>query len=173
MLIKYTLSAVLGTSPAFAGNNRDASFSPVADAALTVKIMSNGAGGTSVKFLRNASINIVRARLVSSGAQKLEPAVGKNAAEVLLSLSGQGSSVSPFTLAFSKWNEWEDKQVSVDVGEGGALDLNVVASGTTFRYDDFNVYDAFEGQTFTAILELEIESCQKNLVDATDPEIIY
>lgn len=173
MLIQYTLSAVLGKSSAFTGDDRDASFSPASDTELDVKIVSNGAGGAVVKFLRKASLNIVRARLISSGAQNLEPAVGATAATVAQAFTGSGSVPAPITLEFSKWNEWESKQVAVDMGEGGELGLEIVAADSEFRYDDFNIADAFPGQTFTAILELEIESCQKNLVDATDPEIIY
>ena len=105
-----------------------------------------------------SNITFVRARLVASGAQGLEPAVGQLAGILSLRFKGATKSSDAFKLSFTKWNEWEQQMVSAVTGEcDGSIGLELLASGTELTIDDYNVQEAYVGQDVEPILEIEVE----------------
>ena len=159
----YRLVAVLPLSYTFTGEARDASVTRASNAELTLMPISQN--GTSATFKPSgktpvpSNITFVRARLVASGAQGLEPAVGEIAGKLALRFKGATKNSTPFTLAFTKWNEWEQQMVSAVTGEcdGGSIGLELLASGTALTLDDYNVQEAYVGQDVKPILEIEVE----------------
>ena len=151
------LIANLPLTYTFDGESRDASVTLDSDVELIINALSRE-GANPVKF-KPGNINVLSARLISSGAKDLEPAVGEIAGKLHLAFRGDGGESSPFTLSFAKWNELERKSVYVGMdGCGGdAVGLVLLASGTKVTCDDYNVQDSYVGQSFTPVLELEVE----------------
>lgn len=159
----YRLLAALPLSYTFTGEARNATITladnqtlrliPKTDLELSAKFKPSGM--TPVP----SNITFVRARLVSSGASGLEPAVGAFAGQLALRFEGATKNSEPFTLGFTKWNEWEQQMVSAVTGEcdGDSIGLELLAGGTELTLDDYNVQEAYVGQDVTPILEIEVE----------------
>lgn len=165
---KIRTIAALPAAYTFTGNARAATFGVDAAGALTLKCVSNFAGGTEVKFLRKSPVRICRARILSSGAPGLQAGVAKLASSLKLYFTDAGSSSPEFTLTFARWNEWEEKSVSLNMGSGESCELAVSDTGTEFTCDDFNLQEEFIGQDVVPMLELEFET--DSAIDAATNE---
>lgn len=161
--------AALPASYTFTGNARAATFGVTASSSLDFKVISNKAGGTSVKFLRKDPVRIVRARLTPSGAPGMQAGMGKLAATLQLAFTDTSGSTPAFSLSLARWGEWEDKNISLTMGNGGPCELSIADTDTEFSCDDFNFPEAFIGQDVEPILELEVES--DSIVDAATGEV--
>ena len=135
----------LSTSYTFTGDARQATFGIDADSA--------------VLRLKRSNMRIVRARLIPSGAGGLAPAVEKIAAKIQCKLVSGNYKSPAFALLFTKWDEWEALNIGIGIEDhmDSPCDLMIIASGTEFTCDDYNVADAYVGQAVTPILELELE----------------
>ena len=159
----YRLVAVLPLSYTFTGADRSASITLANNA--TLGLIPMGQNGAIATFV-STNVTFVRARLVASGAQGLEPAVGEIAGTLKLRFKGATKNSATFTLSFTKWNEWEQPMVETGTGEcdGGSIDLELLASRTELTLDDYNVQEAYVGQNVTPILEIEVECDGINVV---------
>lgn len=166
----YRLTAALPLSYTFTGEARDASATLADNAELTLVLMGKNVSTATFKPSGitpvPSNITFVRARLIASGAQGLEPAVGEIAGKLALRFKGATKNSAPFTLAFTKWNEWEQQTVSAVTGEcdGDSIGLELLASGTELTLDDYNVQEAYVGQDVEPILEIEVECDSINVV---------
>lgn len=142
----------------FAGNDRDASISIVADENVDMHLLSDSRGSKALLGI-NSNITIVRARLISAGAPGLDVA-GRAAGVVNLHFKGNTSGTSAtVTLTFTKWNEWET--MGVTTGTGGCVGSSasmVVEAGSSFGLDDYNIDSAYIGESTYPIIELEVDS---------------
>ena len=152
-MVTNRLTAVLPLSYTFTGAARNATITLANNTDLV--LVQNGSTASFVP----SNVTFVRARLVASGAQGLEPAVGEIAGKLALRFKGATKNSAPFTLSFTKWNEWENPIVSTYTGEcdGGSIGLELLASGTVLTLDDYNVQEAYVGQNIEPILEIEVE----------------
>ena len=160
--------AALPASYTFTSNARAATFGITASGNLDFKAVSNKAGGSSVKFMRKAPVRIVRARLIPSGAPGLQAGMGKLAATLQLAFTDASGSIPAFSLSLARWGEWEDKNISLPMGQGGPCELSIAETDTEFSCDDFNLQEEFIGQDVEPVLELEVES--DSIVDAVTGE---
>ena len=152
-MVTNRLTAVLPLSYTFTGEARNATITLANNTDLV--LVQNGSTASFVP----SNVTFVRARLVASGAQGLEPAVGEIAGKLALRFKGATKNSAPFTLSFTKWNEWENPIVSTGTGEcdGGSIGLELIASDTVITLDDYNVQEAYVGQNVEPILEIEVE----------------
>lgn len=155
-MVTNRLTAVLPLSYTFTGEARNATVTLADNTELTLVPMSKN--GSTATFV-TSNVTFVRARLVASGAQGLEPAVGEIAGRLNLRFKGATKNSTPFTLSFTKWNEWERQMVCTGTGEcdGGSIRLELLASDSMITLDDYNVQEAYVGQDVTPILEIEVE----------------
>jgi hypothetical protein len=155
---KLNLLFSIPVNYAFDGTHRDASASVAADTPVTPKVMNTFQGGSELTPVPGGSpVRITRARLLSTGAKDLQTPPGQIAGEIKVSLTGNFSPApADFTLAFTQWNAWEEKDVAIDIGEAAAFDFSIL-SGSVVRMDDYNIYDAYLNQPLVALMELEIQ----------------
>lgn len=173
---KINLTIQLPTTYTFVGNNRDASASVVSDTPVTPKIVNTYQGGSSlspveipagyinirqgnsnISIPKGSPVRITKARILSAGAMNLQSAPGKNAAEIKMAFTGNfTANPSYFTIAFVNWNEWEEKNIVVDIKNEATFEISILA-GSVIRMDDYNIQDAYIGQSFTAIMEIELQ----------------
>lgn len=117
----------------------------------------------SACFARGKHSIIKRVRLRSIGA---EGVVANNSIATELNISiaqddsgSMGTPVSTATIAIAKFNEWEDKDISIGVDaseDDGQYFLWVGASEISIM--DFNVQSDFVGEDMAVAIDLEIES---------------
>lgn len=159
---KTTLLFKTELSYTFTGGTRDGSFSISQDAPLSVSDEFSQLPSDSLDMPKGRRIHITRARLIATGAEDLQPAVGKVAAALKIKTGtseggtftpDSGSSVS--TLVFSKWNEWEDKDFTVVAGKDGAV--FAISDDSEITVDDYNVQTAYVGEEFGIAIEAEAE----------------
>lgn len=162
---KTIVSAVINAEYVFTGADRDAAFAPSSDAELSFVVLNKGQGEKDVSFLRKNSLHVVRARLVPNGAPGLQVANGRNAADLLFEVVEDGDAIASFGLAFSKWDEWEEKDLYISLVEWSNPFNITINDSSVMRCDDFNVQTAYVGETLYPVLELEIESEGDALVD--------
>lgn len=173
---KINLTIQVPTTYTFVGNNRDASASVASDTLVTPKIINTYQGGSSlspvelpvgsinihqgnyiIPIPKGSPVRITKARLISSGAMNLQSAPGKNAGEIKVAFTGNfTASPSNFTIAFVNWNEWEEKNIVVDIKNEPSFEISIL-SGSIIRIDDYNIQDTYIGQSFTAIMEIELQ----------------
>jgi hypothetical protein len=140
----------------FAGNNRDASVTTNADASATLKVVNLPNGGEELSEVHcSTPVKITKARLLSTGAAKLQIPPGKIAGEIKLGFKDGAVSLGEITLAMVEWNKWEEKEIAIDISSHSKFSLSVLA-GTVFRLDDFNIQDAYNDQHMVPMLELEM-----------------
>ncbi len=155
---KQILQFDLPLTYTFSGNDRDASVSQQSESNLTVKLSGSACAGRSVKIVRGDNLHelrIARARIISKGAEGLSSTT--NAASLILS-HGNFS----FNLIFLKFNEWETKDVVFPFLQDSAYDLKI-CSGSVVNIDDYNVQDAFVGESVSFTVEVELECTDRNL----------
>lgn len=142
----------------FDGTHRDASVSVAADTQVTPRVMNTFQGGSELTPVPGGTpVRITRARLISTGAAELQTPPGQIAGEIKVSLTGNfNPTPADFTLAFTQWNAWEEKDVAIDIGKASSFDFSVL-SGSVVRIDDYNIYDAYLNQPLVVLMELEIQ----------------
>lgn len=156
---RMTLYVTTGLQGTFGSDNRNASVKSVADHEATVTDSyapeyKDGASQDTAPVTFNAGqvIQVKRARLLSRKAPGLVSST--TAGTILVGAGFDGTITSgPQTIAFMNWNEWEDKDFVVKVADDGST--LIVGTGSSIRYDDFNIQDAYASETFDAVLELD------------------
>ena len=159
----YRLLAGLPLSYTFTGEARSAIVTLADNTRLALVPMSkNGSRATfkpSGMTPVPSNVTFVRARLISSGAPGLEPAIETLAGQLALRFTDGTNNSEPFMLSFTKYNEWEQQMVSAVTGEceGDSIRLELIARDSMITLDDYNVQEAYVGQDVEPILEIEVE----------------
>lgn len=163
---KHIFLASTGVDYEFTGADDSVTFSPTADVVLDgIDTFKTGKGivisGLHKFFIRRARLSSPKAVGLDAGAESAATVAFK-----LCKVVGgviTGGPYAEFTIAFSKWNEWEEKSVLVvpsgaaDNTQYSACQLVIAMTGTTFNVDDFNIQSDYVGTDFTPAIELEIE----------------
>ena len=169
----------------FAGNNNEASV-VLANAQVVDSWADILRDKDLVKLSGKRPFRITKARLSFQGADGLGQG-GGIAAKLDCSLNAAGTgnkAVANFAFKVSRFGEWEDKDILVkpvavdedwDGFSGDEFIANryclfTIKSGSALYINDFNVQDAFIGETRKAILDLEIEA--DAVLDATTGEAV-
>lgn len=164
MASKMIIHAPLtGLTYTFDGDHRTGSTTTASDYLADAEDIYECSSDSKLIFNAGAKIQIKKARLVSSGAIGLSTSAGEIAAKLLLiqgADAGGGAitrtaNTSETLLKFANWNEWEDKNVSIEIAADGSK-LGT-GTGSVIHVDDFNIQDPFSGQQVQAVLEAEIE----------------
>lgn len=171
----YTISAPLNAQYTFTGNDRDASFainSP--DAPLNLSCVSNGTN-SFVAAMYDTNVKIKRARLVSAGDAELRRSEQHGASNFVLAARALDETLNYKTLdsvvvKIPDWNEWFDVNFILrphktqcdfsdsQVTQHKPVDLFAMYQNSGFYCDDFNIQPVYVGETFTPVLEMEIET---------------
>lgn len=171
----YNVSAPLNAQYTLTGADREATFaisSP--DAPLNLSCSSSSTSAY-VAALYDTVINVKRVRLVSAGAPGLQRTEQHAAAGFVLAARALDESLVYQTLdtcvvKINNWNEWTDvnyklrpfkkKVVFTDsqITQHKPVDLFALYQNSGFYCDDFNLQAAYVGETFTPVLEMEIET---------------
>lgn len=171
----YTVSAPLNAQYTFTGNDRDATFAINApDAPLNLSCASSSTSAY-VAALYDTVINVKRVRLVSAGAPGLQRTEQHAAAAFVLAARALDESLSYKTLdtcviKILNWNEWADVNLKLrpfktqvnfsdsQITQHKPVDLFALYQNSGFYCDDYNLQAAYVGETFTPVLEIEIET---------------
>ena len=119
---------------------------------------------TAVSFISNNVLNIKAARIITSGAAGLRAALNSSIAAALTLIgratnSATAEALGGFTFGMDYFNEWQElniKYVPKKVNDNYYLSVDHAYS--KLFIDDYNVQDDYLGQTFTATLELLIDT---------------
>lgn len=160
---KYIISVNLGSNCeyTFTGSDADASFAPSSNCCETNDELTRSKQGVS--FNTSNSIHITKARILSPLAPLLQ-AGSQYAGQLscaIASVSGGDvdQSFADFDISFSKWNEWEKKDIFIPANDAGDVGRIIVYSAsTTLSVHDFNIQEAYVGEKFTPCLEVEVET---------------
>lgn len=193
--MKRYILAFKGPECEFEGNAADKRFYPSDDD--TLDITETSFYGNLVNFSGKGRFRIVRARLsmlaaegVHSGSNGVNSATFPTGAAIInFALKSYGTGIAQekefctFSVPFSKWGEWEDKQIEVEPhgvgsdweGTSGLDYVNrnntcVMKADSRFSLDDFNIQDDFVSQIRNVMVELEIEA--DAILDASTGEAI-
>lgn len=115
-------------------------------------------------FVANNKIKIKRARLSTPGAVGLRAAVNRPSSIVSLSSCDdvpQSLGDPPIVLKFSRFNEWEDFDLTFMSDKAISAGMNgfyLEVSDLRLWIDDYNIQTAYVGETFGLILEMEIDT---------------
>lgn len=165
---KYTLRA--GLSPivngyAFTNADRNAELSATDDFMLTLSCDDiDRPINTAVSLISENKLYVVAARILTSGAPGLQPAANSSKAATIL-LVGRAAnditseSLGGFTFGLDHYNEWQDVGVTFlpkKVNDNYYLSVDKNYSKLTL--DDYNLQSAYEGETFSAYLELLVDT---------------
>lgn len=149
----------------FTGADRNAQLDAAADFMLLVKCDDiDRPLNTAVSFISNNVLNIKAARIITSGANGLRTALNSSIAAALTLIgratnSATAEALGGFTFGIDYFNEWQElniKYVPKKVNDN--YYLSVDHSYSKLFVDDYNVQDDYLGQTFTATLELLIDT---------------
>lgn len=170
---RYGLSIVVSKAQyEFTGNDRDAQFvATYPNETVAANCTQIFAGTGQAVAVGECNFNIVRARIISSGAAGVRAPEGKRAAQVHLKLEKQlGGELDDVFLKFQNWNEWTDINATLRPYKTKPtwLDAEIVNHKPAFfvvdynmsyyNVDDYNIQAAYVGQTFTPILELDVKT---------------
>ena len=156
----------------FTDNNRDASFTPqspdIIVPANCAQIFNYGAQALAYG---ESDFIINRARIISSGAPGLQPPELKRAANINFVLCKQDGTILDSTqLKIQNWNEWTDINAvlkpyknnptwdSFELNNNKPVYFCPKYINSLYCLDDYNLQSAYVGQTFTPILELDVEA---------------
>lgn len=167
---KYTLWGVVpNCSYEFAGNNRAASFGITGDRVqMRMKALNALSIDSNVTPVMGANLQIKRAKIEPSGASELRPPAGELAAGFFLNLVYTDADenlqvLDSIALQFDRWGKWCD--INKDLKAYGnikppptACAFSIQPSFAFFKCDDYNIEDAYIGQTVTPVLVLEVET---------------
>lgn len=164
----YTVRASLAdvvNSYQFTGADRNAELSAAADfMLLTTCDDIDRPLNTDISFKSDNVLNIKAARIITNGAAGLRPALNSSVAAVLTIIGRAindvtGDALGGFTFGLDYFNEWQELNVKFfpeKVNDNYFLSVNHTYS--KLYVDDYNVQDDYLGQTFTATLELLIDT---------------
>ena len=136
------------------GNDRQADVSLGSDTALSFKNLETDEPNFTLK---PGNFTIKTARLIGSGANGLQPGVNELAGTLNLAMTNGVDELEPVCLSLEDWNC--DIKLGLGTGSGdltGVLSF-VLKAGSTVTCDDYNVQDAYIGQTISIWLELTLE----------------
>lgn len=165
---KYTLRA--GLSPivngyTFTNNDRSAELSAASDFMLTLSCDDiDRPINKVVSLISNNRLNVLRARLLTSGAPGLQPALNSSLAASILIIGRAtndvaGDSVGGFSFGLDHFGEWQDVDVIfVPSKVNDNYYLSIDHTYSKIFFDDYNLQTEYEGQTFNLFLELEIDT---------------
>lgn len=119
---------------------------------------------TDVSFISNNKLFIKRARVLTVGAPGLQGAANSAVAagfNVIAKATNSTSAdnVGAFTFSLDFYNEWQELNIEflpTRVNDNYYFSLDGVYTSLTL--DDYNLQSAYEGETFKAVLELEIDT---------------
>lgn len=157
-----SILASTGITYTLAGNSRAATVTIADDTGCTMTDTLRDIPQGSLKFNAGQTIHVKRARLVSSGAPGLRPSPDRPAATLAIlqgtmTINGfeKTSDTKEVPLNFVNWNSWEEKDFDIEfVADNSVLGIK---STSVMNVDDFNVQEAFVGQSFNVMLELEAD----------------
>lgn len=165
---KYTLRA--GLSPivngyTFTNNDRSAELGAASDFMLTLSCDDiDRPINKVVSLISNNRLNVLRARLLTSGAPGLQPALNSSIAGSIL-LIGRATndvaadSVGGFSFGLDHFGEWQDVGVIFQPAKvNDNYYLSVDHTYSKIFFDDYNLQEDYVGQTFNLFLELEIDT---------------
>ena len=165
---KYILRAGLSSivnGYAFTNAARNAELSATDDFMLTLSCDDiDRPINTAVSLISENRLNVLAARILTSGAPGLQPAANSSKAATIL-LVGRADnditseSLGGFTFGLDYYNEWQDVGVTFlpkKVNDNYYLSVDKNYSKLTL--DDYNLQSAYEGETFNAFLELLIDT---------------
>ena len=171
----YTISAPLNAQYTLTGADRAATFSINApDAPLNLSCTSSSTS-VYVAAMYDTVINIKRVRLVSAGAPGLQRNEQAAAANFILAARALDENLNYQTLdsvviKIGNWNEWQNVDFDLrpsktacnfsasQINQHKPVDLFALYQNSGFHCDDYNLQAAYIGETFTPVLELEIET---------------
>ena len=165
---KYILRAGLSSivnGYAFTNAARNAELSATDDFMLTLSCDDiDRPINTAVSLISENRLNVLAARILTSGAPGLQPAANSSKAATIL-LVGRADnditseSLGGFTFGLDYYNEWQDVGVTFlpkKVNDNYYLSVDNNYSKLTL--DDYNLQSAYEGETFSAYLELLVDT---------------
>lgn len=165
---KYTLRA--GLSPivngyTFTNNDRSAELAAADNFMLTLSCDDiDRPINKVVSLISNNRLNVLRARLLTSGAPGLQPALNSSVAASVLIIGRAtndvaGDSVGGFSFGLDHFGEWQDVGISfVPFKVNDNYYLSVDHTYSKIFFDDYNIQNEYVGQTFNLFLELEIDT---------------
>lgn len=165
---KYILRAGLSSivnGYAFTNADRNAELSATDDFMLMLSCDDiDRPINTAVSLISENRLNLLAARILTSGAPGLQPAANSSKAATIL-LVGRAAnditseSLGGFTFGLDYYNEWQDVGVTFlpkKVNDNYYLSIDKNYSKLTL--DDYNLQSAYEGETFSAYLELLVDT---------------
>ena len=166
------------TEHEFAGNDRNATFAPSdsGNKFVTAYATNSVALNAPVLLPIEGEFKIKRVRLVGVGAECLKPGTGSPylAGKIAIGCGIEDPENPPAVLLLdvinitvTRWGEWEEtnkilrpfKNMSaLDLSSYIAAQLFVSLNTTEFYCDDYDIGDAFVGQTVKPLLEMEVDA---------------
>lgn len=170
---RYGLTIVISKATyEFTGNDRNAQFvATYPNETVAANCTQIFGGSAQAVAIGECNFIIRRARIISSGAAGVRAPTGSRAAQVHLKLEKQlGGELDDVFLKFQNWNEWTEINATLRPYKNKPtwLDAEIVNHKPAFfvvdynysyyNVDDYNVQAAYVGQSFTPILELDVEA---------------
>lgn len=165
---KYILRAGLSSivnGYAFTAADRNAELSATDDFMLTLSCDDiDRPINTAVSLISENRLNVLAARILTSGAPGLQPAANSSKAATILLVGRSDNDITSeslggFTFGLDYYNEWQDVGVTFlpkKVNDNYYLSVDKNYSKLTL--DDYNLQSAYEGETFSAYLELLVDT---------------
>lgn len=144
-----TIRATLPLTYTFTGNDRGSSVTASADSLLTFVNTGSKLSTDPNPMLGGGSVRIVGARVLPTGAEGLSAPEALPAAALKMSVGGER-----FDINVTRYGEWDRKDFTVHGSSEGVE----IEAGSVVNIDDYNLQDAFVGESVTFVLELMVES---------------
>lgn len=147
----------------FTSNDRNAEVGGQFDTPLQFSVGSNlykGMNYDVVTFIKNNSVLVKRARLLTPGSIGVNPSPAKPAASINLVAYDNYASGKHLSLVLPLFNEWCDVNVKFESFEDiteNYYDFKIKVGSKLF-VDDYNVQSAYVGQPLNTILELDVDT---------------
>lgn len=133
-------------------------------------------------FPTQAILKIKRARIVTPGSSKLQPANGSLAAHILLSTYGfdadnnRVSGQSSWLLNLDFYNEWQDLNLNFSCFKGfNASDhyyFTILGQAVSYMtVDDYNIQAAYKNEYLRAFIEMQVD-CAAGLLTTSDFSVV-
>lgn len=167
ILGKYNIYAdvsALVNSYQFTNGDRNVELQATADGMLTFYCSDiNRPVNRSVTFSKDNVLKIRRARIITDGAPGLQSNTSPAASVLLIAKNTNDVSADPLggvMMSFANYNEWQD--FNIDFLQSGATGSNFYFmldhTYSKLNVDDYNIQDAYVGETFKATLQLEVDT---------------
>ncbi len=128
-------------------------------------------------FLKEARLNVKRARIFTPGSPGICPANGKRAARLILdsyrTIDGVDVEGESFEIKFDEYNKWQNLDYIFENYKFPEEYYNLKIPGQSPAYltiDDYNLQSAYEGETLRAFLELDIDTA--GMINPNGPYIV-